>query len=116
MTEVSQAFWSAFAGEVQQLQGLVQQSPAQPDSIHSIKDAIPQLSQKLQVFLQEEMSDTGASLQWITEIHRLLRLLELDIQFMGAARQSDRLSQRWRMVEHRLEQLGGYAEHLLKHL
>jgi hypothetical protein len=116
MTEISQAFWSAFAGEVQQLQGLVQRSPGQPDSIHFIKGTIPQLSQKLQAFLQEEMSDTGASLQWITEIHRLLRLLELDIQFMGIARRSDRLSQRWGMVEHRLEQLGGYAEHLLKRL
>ncbi|MEM8613964.1 MAG: heterocyst frequency control protein PatD [Cyanobacteria bacterium P01_H01_bin.105] len=106
------------------------------DALHGY---VEQLAQLQSVVGQPEMSQHASTLQrffnqtlWLrlvqvelsqhqaqwrsatTELHRHMRLLAVEINFVQSARHSDKRQQRLAQLEQRLQQLQGFAQVLIK--
>lgn len=83
-----------------------------------------QQAQQLQTFFSQDLWPLIRPLelpqhqsQWnsaITEMHRHMRLLSVEISFVQAARQGNTRQQRLAQIEQRLEELQGFTQALLK--
>ena len=88
----------------------------------SQRDALQQAKELQQFFNQTlwpnisrlELSQNQS--QWrsaITEIHRHMRLLAVEVNFVRSARQNQTYQQRLDQINHRLEQLQGFTQVLI---
>lgn len=116
MTELCKVFWLDVSERVTQIQQALQQSANDAAMLKSVMAMLTQLSNSVQGYLQQTSQDAGQGLQWMTEIHRLLRFLTLDMQFVVTARQSERQMQRLNTMGDRLNQLSIYLQKLLEQL
>ena len=97
-----------YAEQLTQLQGVAAQG------------AMARQANTLQSFFHQELWPIVTQLelpqhqsQWhsaTTEIHRHMRLLAVEVSFIQAARQGHTRQQRLGQIEHRLEQLQGFAQ------
>ncbi|MEM7795650.1 MAG: heterocyst frequency control protein PatD [Cyanobacteria bacterium P01_C01_bin.118] len=87
------------------------------------QETMVQQAQHLQTFFNQDLWPLISQLelsqhqsQWhaaITEMHRHMRLLSLEISFAKAARQGDTQQQRLAQIEQRLQELRGFTQALL---
>jgi hypothetical protein len=114
MSELCKNFWSTAAERVAFIQQELQRSNEDTAAFGSASTMLMQFSDSVQNYLQHTSQDGTQGLQWLTEIHRLLRFLTLDMQFVVAARQSERRMQRLNTMNDRLNQLSAYIQKLLE--
>jgi hypothetical protein len=114
MSELCKSFWSTAAERVAFIQQELQRSNEDTAAFGSASALLMQFSDSVQNYLQHTSQDETQGLQWLTEIHRLLRFLTLDMQFVVAARQSERRMQRLNTMNDRLNQLSAYIQKLLE--
>jgi hypothetical protein len=114
MSELCKSFWSNAAERVIQIQQALRQSGEDAAALGSASALLMQFSDSVQNYLQQTPQDSGKGLQWVTEIHRLLKFLTLDMQFIAAAHQSERRMQRLNTMNARLTQLSAYIQKLLE--
>jgi hypothetical protein len=111
MSELCKGFWFSAAERVSYIQQALQRSDGDGAALRSVSVSMTELFDLFQDYLQQSPQPTGQ--QWVTEIHRLLRLLVMDIQFVVTARQVERRAQRLKLMDDRLHQLSAYIEKLL---
>jgi cysteinyl-tRNA synthetase len=114
MSELCKSFWSTAAERVTEIQQALQRANEDAAALRSASALLMQCSESVQNYLQQTPQDASQGLQWVTEIHRLLRFLTLDMQFVVAARQSERRMQRLSTMNDRLNQLSAYIQNLLE--
>lgn len=114
MNELCKSFWSTAVERVTYIQKELQRSNEDTAALGSASAMLMQFSDSVQNYLQQTSQDETEGLQWVTEIHRLLRFLTLDMQFVVAARQSERRMQRLNAMNDRLNQLSAYIQKLLE--
>lgn len=101
--------WPEFCQQAADLQQRWQ-SPHDPSQGDSIQAAITDLSQRFQQALGQRGPSTVHEIQpYLTEVHRLLRLLSADLSFYRVAR-APTLQQRHAQISEHLEQLSQYCE------
>ena len=100
-----------YAKQLAQFQG----SLDQPDILEPGKELQQFFNQTLWPNISQlELSQNQP--QWrsaITEIHRHMRLLAVEVNFVQSARQSQTYQQRLNQINHRLEQLQGFTQVLM---
>jgi hypothetical protein len=114
MSELCKSFWFTAAERVTYIQQELQRSNEDATTLGSASALLMQFSDSVQNYLQQTPQDETQGLQWVTEIHRLLRFLTLDMQFVVTARQSERRMQRLNTMNDRLTQLSAYIQKLLE--
>ncbi|MEM1238443.1 MAG: heterocyst frequency control protein PatD [Cyanobacteria bacterium P01_H01_bin.26] len=100
-----------YAEQLTQLQAVVGQ-PGMATQAHGVQQFF---SQNLWGIITQLQLPQGSS-QWhaaVTEIHRHMRLLAVEVSFAQSAQQSHISQQRLGQIEQRLEQLQGFTQVLL---
>ncbi|NEP18227.1 MAG: heterocyst frequency control protein PatD [Leptolyngbya sp. SIO4C1] len=98
-----------FNQQAEQLQTGLKSGEMAPETVQS---ALPELQAKFQPILTAQV-DSGQWRSAITEMNRLLRLLQIDLQFLRTATQPDTQQQRRQQSLQHLAQLQALGQGLL---
>jgi len=111
-----QQSWSAWKQRVEGIQGSLNADPVDRQGLQgAIADLQTKFQQELTSLSPDLAPDIAQSVRAVQiEVDKQLRLLNTDILFLQAARQSETLAQRLQQMGDRLERLTRYCDLLLE--